>query len=204
MFFAHDIPPAVLIAEFEVIEVESVVFVELKSPTTTEDKLTFKFPVLQVFDIAIPPSVLIEALGSVYVVASTVDTVFILETASTVAPTTKDFAIDAPPLKTTGADPKPETSAVLVKRTKDDPVKVPENVLSPENVWVPVDTSPDALDPANVIEFTEVDTMDIGSTTAVGLTMILSGSNTVLTGSSSTGAWTIRTIIRTITRKCIE
>ena len=48
------------------------------------------------------------------------------------------------------------------------------------------------------IEFTEVDTMDIGSTTAVGLTMILSGSNAVLTGSSSTGTWTIRTIIRTI------
>jgi hypothetical protein len=48
------------------------------------------------------------------------------------------------------------------------------------------------------IEFTEVDTMDIGSTTAVGLTMLLSGSNAVMTGSSSTGAWTIRTIIRTI------
>ena len=48
------------------------------------------------------------------------------------------------------------------------------------------------------IEFTEVDTMDIGNTTAVGLTMILSGSNAVLTGSSSTGAWTIKTIIRTI------
>jgi hypothetical protein len=48
------------------------------------------------------------------------------------------------------------------------------------------------------IEFTEVDTMDIGSTSAVGLTMILSGSNAVMTGSSSTGAWTIRTIIRTI------
>jgi hypothetical protein len=48
------------------------------------------------------------------------------------------------------------------------------------------------------IEFTEVDTMDIGSTTAVGLTMILSGSNAVMTGSSSTGTWTIRTIIRGI------
>ena len=48
------------------------------------------------------------------------------------------------------------------------------------------------------IEFTEVDTMDIGSTTAVGLTMILSGSNAVMTGSSSTGTWTIRTIIRAI------
>jgi hypothetical protein len=48
------------------------------------------------------------------------------------------------------------------------------------------------------IEFTEVDTMDIGSTTAVGLTMILSGSNAVMTGSSSTGAWTIRTIIRAV------
>ena len=48
------------------------------------------------------------------------------------------------------------------------------------------------------IEFTEVDTMDIGSTTAVGLTMILSGSNAVMTGASSTGAWTIRTIIRAV------
>ena len=48
------------------------------------------------------------------------------------------------------------------------------------------------------IEFTEVDTMDIGNTTAVGLTMILSGSNAVMTGSSSTGAWTIRTIIRAV------
>jgi hypothetical protein len=48
------------------------------------------------------------------------------------------------------------------------------------------------------IEFTEVDTMDIGSTTAVNLSMVLSGANAILTGSSSTGAWTIRTIIRTI------
>lgn len=48
------------------------------------------------------------------------------------------------------------------------------------------------------IEFTEVDTMDIGSTTSVSLTMILSGSNAVMTGSSATGSWTIRTIIRTI------
>jgi hypothetical protein len=48
------------------------------------------------------------------------------------------------------------------------------------------------------IEFTEVDTMDIGSTTAVSLTMILSGSNAVMTGSSSTGSWTIRTIIRAV------
>ena len=48
------------------------------------------------------------------------------------------------------------------------------------------------------IQFTEVDTIDIGSTAAVGLTMILSGSNAVMTGSSSTGAWTIRTIIRAI------
>jgi len=48
------------------------------------------------------------------------------------------------------------------------------------------------------IEFTEVDTMDIGSTTAVGLTMILSGSNAIMTGSSTTGAWTIRTIIRAV------
>jgi hypothetical protein len=48
------------------------------------------------------------------------------------------------------------------------------------------------------IEFTEVDTMDIGSTTAVSLTMILSGSNAVMTGSSSTGTWTIRTIIRAV------
>lgn len=50
----------------------------------------------------------------------------------------------------------------------------------------------------STIQFTEVDTMDIGSTTAVGLTMILSGSNAVLTGSSSTGTWTIKTIVRAI------
>ena len=50
----------------------------------------------------------------------------------------------------------------------------------------------------SLIEFTEVDTMDIGSTTAVNLSMVLSGANAILTGSSSTGAWTIRTIIRTI------
>jgi hypothetical protein len=48
------------------------------------------------------------------------------------------------------------------------------------------------------IEFTEVDTMDIGSTSAVNLSMVLSGANAILTGSSSTGAWTIRTIIRAI------
>jgi hypothetical protein len=40
--------------------------------------------------------------------------------------------------------------------------------------------------------------MDIGNTSVVGLTMILSGSNAVLTGSSSTGAWTLKTIIRAI------
>ena len=48
------------------------------------------------------------------------------------------------------------------------------------------------------IQFSEVDTMDIGNTSVVGLTMILSGSNAVLTGSSSTGAWTLKTIIRAI------
>ena len=40
--------------------------------------------------------------------------------------------------------------------------------------------------------------MDIGNTAVVGLTMILSGSNAVMTGSSSTGSWTIRTIIRAV------
>jgi hypothetical protein len=48
------------------------------------------------------------------------------------------------------------------------------------------------------IQFSEVDTMDIGDTAVVGLTMILSGSNAVMTGSSSTGSWTIRTIIRAV------
>ena len=48
------------------------------------------------------------------------------------------------------------------------------------------------------IQFSEVDTMDIGNTAVVGLTMILSGSNAVMTGSSSTGSWTIRTIIRAV------
>lgn len=48
------------------------------------------------------------------------------------------------------------------------------------------------------IVFSEVDTTDIGNTSVVGLTMILSGSNAVMTGSSSTGIWTLKAVIRSI------
>jgi hypothetical protein len=48
------------------------------------------------------------------------------------------------------------------------------------------------------IEFTETTTMDIGNTNPVSLSMILSGSNAVLTGSSSIGSWVSRFIVRAI------
>jgi hypothetical protein len=40
--------------------------------------------------------------------------------------------------------------------------------------------------------------MDIGNTNPVSLSMILSGSNAVISGSSSTGAWVSRFIVRAI------
>ena len=48
------------------------------------------------------------------------------------------------------------------------------------------------------VNFTETTTTSFGSTSAIGFTVIVSGSNMVLTGSSATGSWTIKTIIRSI------
>jgi len=46
------------------------------------------------------------------------------------------------------------------------------------------------------VNFTETTTTDFGNTTAVSFTVLVSGSNMVLTGSASTGSWTIKSIIR--------
>lgn len=46
------------------------------------------------------------------------------------------------------------------------------------------------------VNFTETTTTDFGNTTAVSFTVLVSGSNMVLTGSASTGSWTIKTIVR--------
>jgi hypothetical protein len=46
------------------------------------------------------------------------------------------------------------------------------------------------------VNFTETTTTDFGNTTAVSFTVIVSGSNMILTGSAATGSWTIKSIIR--------
>ena len=48
------------------------------------------------------------------------------------------------------------------------------------------------------VNFTETTTTDFGSTSAINFTVIVTGSNMVLTGFSSAGSWTIKTIIRSI------
>ena len=48
------------------------------------------------------------------------------------------------------------------------------------------------------VNFTETTTTDFGSTTGLSLGVFVSGANMVLTGSASTTAWTIKTIIRSI------
>ena len=48
------------------------------------------------------------------------------------------------------------------------------------------------------VNFTETTTLDFGSTTGLSLGVFVSGANMVLTGSASTSAWTIKTIIRSI------
>ena len=53
-----------------------------------------------------------------------------------------------------------------------------------------------AIQSGSSVNFTETTTTDFGSTTAVSFTVIVSGSNMVLTGSAATGSWTIKTIIR--------
>jgi len=53
-----------------------------------------------------------------------------------------------------------------------------------------------AIQSGSSVNFTETTTTDFGDTSAVAFTVIVSGSNMVLTGSSTTGSWTIKTIVR--------
>jgi hypothetical protein len=46
--------------------------------------------------------------------------------------------------------------------------------------------------------FTETSTLDIGTTTGVTFTVVVSGSNAVLSSSATTAGWTVKTIIRSI------
>jgi hypothetical protein len=55
-----------------------------------------------------------------------------------------------------------------------------------------------AIQSGSAVNFTETTTTDFGSTTAVSFTVVVTGSNMALTGSSTSGAWTIKTIVRGI------
>ena len=55
-----------------------------------------------------------------------------------------------------------------------------------------------AIQSGSSVNFTETTTTDFGSTAAVSFTVLVSGSNMVLTGSASVGSWTIKTIVRGI------
>jgi hypothetical protein len=44
----------------------------------------------------------------------------------------------------------------------------------------------------------ETTASQFGSTSAISFTVIITGSNMALTGSSTTGSWTIKTIVRGI------
>jgi hypothetical protein len=53
-----------------------------------------------------------------------------------------------------------------------------------------------AIQLGSTVNFTETTTTDFGDTSAVSFTVIVTGSNMALTGSSTSGAWTIKTIVR--------
>ena len=53
-----------------------------------------------------------------------------------------------------------------------------------------------AIQLGSSVNFTETTTTDFGDTTPVSFTVIVTGSNMALTGSSTTGSWTIKTIVR--------
>ena len=55
-----------------------------------------------------------------------------------------------------------------------------------------------AVQLGSAVNFTETTTTDFGSTSAVSFTVVVTGSNIALTGSSTSGAWTIKTIVRSI------
>ncbi len=53
-----------------------------------------------------------------------------------------------------------------------------------------------AIQSGSSVNFTETTTTDFGSTSAVSFTVVVTGSNMALTGSSSTGSWITKCIIR--------
>jgi hypothetical protein len=53
-----------------------------------------------------------------------------------------------------------------------------------------------AIQSGSAVNFTETTTTDFGSTSAISFTVVVTGSNMALTGSSTSGAWTIKTIVR--------
>jgi hypothetical protein len=53
-----------------------------------------------------------------------------------------------------------------------------------------------AIQSGSAVNFTETTTTDFGNTTAITFTVIVTGSNMAITGSSTTGSWTIKTIVR--------
>jgi len=55
-----------------------------------------------------------------------------------------------------------------------------------------------AIQSGSSVNFTETTTTDFGNTSVVSFTVLVSGSNMILTGSASTGSWIIKSIIRGI------
>ena len=55
-----------------------------------------------------------------------------------------------------------------------------------------------AIQSASSVNFMETTASQFGSTSAISFTVIITGSNMALTGSSTTGSWTIKTIVRGI------
>jgi hypothetical protein len=53
-----------------------------------------------------------------------------------------------------------------------------------------------AIQSGSAVNFTETTTTDFGNTSAISFTVVVTGSNMALTGSSTSGAWTIKTIVR--------
>jgi hypothetical protein len=53
-----------------------------------------------------------------------------------------------------------------------------------------------AIQSGSAVNFTETTTTDFGNTSAISFTVLITGSAMALTGSSTTGSWTIKTIVR--------
>jgi hypothetical protein len=55
-----------------------------------------------------------------------------------------------------------------------------------------------AIQSGSSVNFTETTTIDFGNTTAVSFGVFVTGSNMALTGSSTTGSWVTKCIIRSL------